>query len=379
MAGRNPPNTPTIILAAGGTGGHIFPAVALAEVLASRGLKPVLVTDHRFHDYTKHGKAEDSIFGSLPILTIRAGGIGKGICRKLTSPFGIALGVVQALAHLRRLKPRAVIGFGGYPSFPTVLAAILRRDVTLIHEQNSVLGKANRVLAPYVHAIAATYADPRYLADAMKPKTSLTGNPVRAALSTLHHVPYPMLEADGMLRILVIGGSQGASVFSDIIPQAIERLSDKLRLRIRIDQQCREGEMETVRARYAAMGLQADIKPFFADVAVRVASAHLVISRAGASSVAELTAAGRPAIFVPLPSATDNHQYFNAEAIEDLGGGWVMAQEAFTAEALAAKLETYLRSPRTLQDAADRMRLLGRPKAAEALADLVMARAKLSV
>lgn len=360
-----------IVLAAGGTGGHIFPAVALAEVLRARGFEPHLMTDHRFHQYNT--SSGDGVLGQIPIHTIRAGALGGGLLRKAKNTLGIAVGVVQAWCLLRRLKPHAVVGFGGYPSFPTMVASILSGQRTIIHEQNSVLGRVNRLLAPRAAVIATSYADTRMMPPSTIGRVRLTGNPVREAVCAIQNVEYPVLAEDGLLRVLVIGGSQGASVFSEVIPEALARLPEGLRARIRLDQQCRAGEIDAVRAKYKAIGMQVDIAPFFVDVAARLAAAHLVICRAGASTVAELMVAGKPAILVPLPIATDNHQYYNAQAIEDTGAGWVVTQQAFTPEALASKIETLMRVPHRLSEAAAAMRLLANANAAQALADEVVA------
>lgn len=362
-------NSKTIILAAGGTGGHIFPAVALAEALRARGFEPHLITDHRFHQYTK---SASGVLAEIPIHTIRAGSLGGGVVKKIKNLFGILLGVIQARALLKKLKPRAVVGFGGYPSFPTMVAAILCREHTIIHEQNSVLGRVNRFLACKVQRIATTYSETRLMPESAKRKVQLTGNPVRAAVMALSGVEYPALAEGGMLRVLVIGGSQGASVFSEVVPAALGLLPPELRARIRLDQQCREAELTTTRAKYAALNMQVDLAPFFADVAARLAAAHLVISRAGASSVAELMVAGKPAVLVPLPIATDNHQYYNATAVEESGAGWVVTQQAFTPESLASRIETLMRVPVRLSEAAANMRKLADGNAAEKLADLVI-------
>ena len=361
----------TVLLAAGGTGGHIFPAVALAEVLLARGYDVQLVTDHRFHQYTGQSKNETAL-AQVPIHTIRASTLKGGLLQKILSLFGIAVGVLQAYRIIRRTQPLAVVGFGGYPSLPTMLAAILARKRTLFHEQNSVLGRVNRLIAPRVTRIATTYRDTQKMPSNARSKVTLTGNPVRAAVCALAGVAYPDLVPDGLMRVLVLGGSQGASVFSGVVPAAMEILPDALRGRIRLDQQCRAGEIDAVRAAYQKLGMQVDLAPFFGDVAARLASTHLVICRAGASTVAELMVAGRPALLVPLPIATDNHQYFNAQAIEDSGAGWVVAQEAFTPQSLAARLETLLRAPQRLSESAAAMHALGTPLAAEILADLVL-------
>ncbi len=365
-------HTGSIILAAGGTGGHIFPAEALAEVLVGRGEQLLFVTDRRFKTY--NSASYQGVIGRIPIHYIHAASLGGGFINKAKSAVGIGIGVVQAMRIIRRSKARMVVGFGGYPSFPTMLAATLLGVPTVIHEQNSVLGKANRFLATRVKRIATTYQPTQRMPKEMKADVVWTGNPIRAAVKALSAVEYPQLRGDGMLKILVIGGSQGASVFSDVVPAAMTLLPEALRARIRIDQQCRAAEIDKTREAYRAIGMEVDLAPFFTDVAARMAAAHLVISRSGASSVAELTAAGRPAILVPYPRATDNHQYFNAQAVEDAGGGWVMAQEGFTPQALAARIETYLTNPSVLTEAAAKIHTLGKPEAASALADVVAGR-----
>lgn len=363
-----------IVLAAGGTGGHIFPAEALAEEMLLRGYEPHLVTDHRFHQYNKN--SAEGVLGRIPIHTITAGSLSGSLLGRAKNALGLLRGTFQARRILNELKPLAVVGFGGYPSFPTMFAATFSKRTTVIHEQNSVLGRVNRLLAKRVTLLATSYHDMQRLPAGVS--TQYTGNPVRSALRSLAQVDYPSLTNDGMLRLLVIGGSQGASVFSRVLPAAMEKLPAHLRARIRLDQQCRAGEIEQVRAAYEAIGMKVDLAPFFTDVAARLAAAHLVISRAGASTVAELMTAGRPAILVPLPQATDNHQYYNAQAIEDVNAGWVVTQDAFTPEQLAAKLETLLLSPERLSACAASMHALGQPYAAAALADTVLRAAGIS-
>lgn len=362
--------TASIVLAAGGTGGHIFPAEALAEVLTQRGELVVFVTDRRFKTYNT--ASYKGVIGMLPIHYIHAASPSGSLLNKIKGAAGIGIGVMQAARILKKHKARVVVGFGGYPSFPTMLAARLLGIPTVIHEQNSVLGKANRFLASRVDTIATTYRVTQRMPRECKAQVVWTGNPIRAAVKALAAVEYPVLRGDGILKLLVIGGSQGASVFSDVVPAAMTLLPPSLRERVRIDQQCRIAELDKTRDAYKAIGMHADLATFFVDVAARLASAHLVIARSGASTVAELTAAGRPAILVPYPKATDNHQYFNAEAVEDAGGGWVMGQEGFTPQALAARIETYLTNPSVLVEAAAKMRMLGKPDAAEALADIIV-------
>jgi UDP-N-acetylglucosamine--N-acetylmuramyl-(pentapeptide) pyrophosphoryl-undecaprenol N-acetylglucosamine transferase len=353
------------ILAAGGTGGHIFPAEALMEELTRRGHEVLLVTDIRYKDYA----ASSILPGNVRI--IRAATMRGGLMGKIASGIEIACGFFQARAILKKVKPHAVIGFGGYPAFPTMLAATRMRLKTVIHEQNSVMGKANAYLASGVHVIATSFPDVIGIEDNNKAKIVLTGNPVRAAVRAIRDMPYPELQQDGILRLLVTGGSQGASIFSTIIPHAIAALPESYRNRIRIDQQCRSADIDAARKLYSQHNVSADLATFFNDIPARLSSAHLVIARAGASSLAELTVAGRPVLLVPYPNATGNHQLFNAKALEDNGGGWVMPQEAFTVAALSARIEAFFGMPATLTKAAEHARSAGHPNAVIDLADTV--------
>lgn len=359
-----------IVLAAGGTGGHIFPAEALAEALQKHSAPCVFITDRRFKQY--NSASYKGVLGTIPMHLIYAGSLGGGVWKKMLGACGILIGIMQAILLLRRIKPKAVVGFGGYPSFPTMMAASILGIETVIHEQNSVLGKANRVLAKRVDYIATTYEHTQKIPRQLKAQVICTGNPVRANIRALGAINYPELKTDGLLKVLVMGGSQGATIFSHILPQAMALLPEPLRARIRLDQQCRVTDIEQVRAAYAALNMQVDLAPFFYDVAVRLAASHVVITRSGASTIAELTVSGRPAILVPYPQATDNHQMYNAMAMEDAGAGFMMHQEGFTAEALAARLEIYLTHPELLPVAAEKSRKLGKPDAAAALAALVL-------
>jgi UDP-N-acetylglucosamine--N-acetylmuramyl-(pentapeptide) pyrophosphoryl-undecaprenol N-acetylglucosamine transferase len=358
-----------VILAAGGTGGHIFPAEALAEVLLAKGERVILVTDSRFAQFKTGALAK------IEKRTIRAGTIGGSFVKKIVGGVYLLMGIMQAKKILRELNPKIVVGFGGYPSFPTVFGAPSLGIPTVIHEQNSVLGRANRLLASRVGRIATSFPDTQMLAEKDKVKLYMTGNPVRTSIRALKDIPYPSVPQDGKMHILVTGGSLGATVFSEIVPGAIAKLPAALRARIRIDQQCREVDIEATREAYAQMGVNADIASFFVDLPARLAASHLIIARAGASTVSELAAAGRPAILVPLPTAMDNHQYYNGHALEAVGGGWVMTQDGFTVDSLAARLETFLTAPATLSKAAENAKQLGSPDAAEKLASLVMSMA----
>lgn len=355
-----------ILLAAGGTGGHVFPAEALAAELLRRGYRLALVTDRR-------GKAYGGTLGELTTWRIRAGGLaGRGVVGLVKGAFDLLLGLVQARRLLKRLRPAAVIGFGGYAAFPTVFAAQQLRIPAALHEQNAVLGRANRAVANGCRRIATSYADVRFLG-ALANRATLTGMPVRPAVAAMRSHAYQPPLAGGPLRLLVLGGSQGARILSEVIPAALARLPADLRERLHVAQQCRPEDLDAVRAAYAGTGIDADLESFFSDVPERLADAHLVICRSGASTMAELTAIGRPAILVPYPHAIDDHQTANAEALDAVGGAIVMPQTGFTAETLAARLDGLLTDPEALADMATRARAAGHPDAAERLADLVAA------
>jgi len=353
-----------IVIAAGGTGGHMFPAQALAGALAERGRDIVLVTDRRGAEYG--GAIADTV------LTVSAGMVsGQGLPGRLMGLGQIAFGAIQAHGMLRRLAPAGVVGFGGYASVPTMLAATRIGLPTVIHEQNAVLGRANRLMAPRVRAIAAAFAETAQLCPADRAKAEHTGNPVRAAIAALAERPYPAPERGGPLSLLVIGGSQGAAVMSEVVPAALAALPAELRARLEVVQQCRADDLDQAHETYRAAGIAAELAGFFDDLPARLAKAQLVIARAGASTVAELTSAGRPAILVPYPSAADDHQSANARAIELAGGGWTMPQPTFTPDALARRIESFLIAPPRLIDAAMKARSIGVPEAATRLADLV--------
>ncbi|MFQ5953907.1 MAG: undecaprenyldiphospho-muramoylpentapeptide beta-N-acetylglucosaminyltransferase [Kiloniellales bacterium] len=361
MSGRRQ----SVVLAAGGTGGHLFPAESLARELMGRGYHLVLVTDRR-------GAGFEGPLGELETHRVHAAGLGgHGVARKAVAFARLGLGTVEAVRLMRRLGPAAAVGFGGYASVPTMLAASLYGAASVIHEQNAVLGRANRLLAPRADKIATSFAEVTHIAPAHRHKVIRTGNPVRAAIAALGDVPYPTLVADGPLSLLVIGGSQGAHVFSTVVPAAIAALPARLRARLRVTQQCRERTLAETRAAYDAIGVEAELAPFFPDVPERLAGAQLLICRAGASTLAEITTAGRPAVIAPYPFATDKHQTVNARALADAGGAWVMPNASFTAEALAQRLESLLTHPQQLAAAARAARALGEPDAAQRLADVV--------
>ncbi len=354
-----------IVLAAGGTGGHVFPAQALASELLRRGRPVVLVTDRRGAGYEKSFPGVD--IQRIPAATFA----GRGTFGKARSLLEIGAGYVAARGVLHRLSPGAVVGFGGYPSLPTMLAATRIGLVTVLHEQNAHLGRVNRFLAPRVTAIATSFPDVAGMRPQDRIKTTLTGNPVREAIAAVRDVPYTPPNGDGAVRLLVLGGSQGATVFSDVVPEALAGLAENVRRRLRVTQQCRAEDIERVREIYGKAAIAADLAAFIEDVPALLGAAHLVISRAGASTVSELAVAGRPAILVPYPHATDDHQTANARALAGAGGGWLMPQAKFTPAACRQSLEALLGDPHTLADMARGARSSGRPQAAAALAGLV--------
>lgn len=353
-----------ILLAAGGTGGHMMPAHALAVELERRGHACLLATDAR-------GGEVPGIFSRMPRHVFDAGRMTGGVLRKLVTTARL-LGNVRRLRRLlREQRPAAVVGFGGYPALSAVLAARLEHAPSILHEQNAVLGRSNRLLARWAARIAVSFERTRRLPRRAQARVVHTGNPVRTEIARLAGEPYPPLDEEHMLRLLVLGGSLGARVLSEVVPDALSLLPPHLRKRLQVSQQCRAEDLERARQRYADAGIAADLAPFFEDVPERLHWAHLVIARAGASTIAELTCAGRPAILVPLPIATDDHQTANTTELTAVGGGWTIPQAEFTASTLAKRVQALARAPETLARAARASKSLGRPDAAIQLADLV--------
>ncbi|MDE2197770.1 MAG: UDP-N-acetylglucosamine--N-acetylmuramyl-(pentapeptide) pyrophosphoryl-undecaprenol N-acetylglucosamine transferase [Rhodospirillales bacterium] len=351
-----------VVIAAGGTGGHFFPAEALAAELVRRGQRVVLMTDAR-----SGGLASGTFEGRERFVLAGAGLAGRGLVRAARAAAALAHGTLQARRILGQLDAACIVGFGGYPSVAPVLASRLlaRRPRVVLHEQNAVLGRANRFLARFADVLALSQAATQRVPAGLA--REVTGNPVRPAIAALCGGGYT--PPDARMNLLVLGGSLGARVFSDVVPPALALLPAALRTRLRVVQQCRAEDLARVGAAYGQSGITADLAPFFADVAARLAAAHLVIGRAGASSVAELGVVGRPAILVPLPGAIDDHQSANARALGD--GAVVVAQRDATAEALAGKIAALLESPPRLAAMAAAAGAHGRASAAAALADLV--------
>ncbi|MDJ0979910.1 MAG: undecaprenyldiphospho-muramoylpentapeptide beta-N-acetylglucosaminyltransferase [Erythrobacter sp.] len=352
------------VLAAGGTGGHLIPAFALASELEARGHHVALITDERGANIP--GKPD-----SVPAHVLPAGRFGKN---PLKWPAGIASvleGRRMALRLFEAFEPSAVVGFGGYPSLPALLAASSAKVPSVIHEQNAVLGRVNRLLAGRVDAIATSYPEVERLKPRFASKTHLVGNPVREEVLALRDQDFPTLTDESLLRVLVTGGSQGARVLSEVVPDGLAMLPPPLRRRLQITQQCRSEDLDGVRERYKAHDIPAELGTYFEDMQERLADAHLFIGRAGASTIAELTAVGRPAILIPLPIATDDHQAANTREVVKAGGARMIRQDNFVPKELAKQIQAMAQKPGSLANAAHGAWNCGRPNAAKDLADLV--------
>ena len=351
------------VLAAGGTGGHLFPAQALAEELNRRGWRVVLATDERGDKYAHDFPAEHRI--PLSAATFRKGdligAVGAGL--------NIVQGVMQARTAFKVLDPAVVIGFGGYPSLPALLAAVTTRRPTIIHEQNAVLGRVNRFLADKVDLVACAFPTLQKAKPRVRARAQVVGNPIRPEIRALMDVPYE--PPTGEIRILVTGGSQGAKLLSELTPLAVANLPDSLRSKLSVQQQTRRENLEDAIKTYKDAVVPAEIAPFFRDMAGRLGRAHLVIGRAGASTCCELAIAGRPSILVPLKTAMDDHQTFNAKLLADAGGAEVAAEDVLTLEVFTRALTTLLSDPQRLARMAEAARSVAVPDAAERLADLV--------
>lgn len=359
-------NRVQILLAAGGTGGHMFPAEALAEVLLKRGCRVDLVTDER-------GRGFGDRLPQVTVHRVAAGGVaGKGIAAKLKGAARLGVGYFQCRSLVKRLDPAVTVGFGGYTSAPPVLVAQQHENRTVLHEQNAVAGRANRFLMRRAARVALSFDYVKFCENLPVGKAVVTGNPVRPAIAALSQKPYRAPTADGPLNLLVFGGSLGARSFSQHIPASLALMSAEVRRRLRIVQQCRAEDLDAAATIYRNAGQEVELRPFFDDMPARLDWAHLVFCRAGASTIAELTAAGRPAVMVPLPHAIDDHQSANARAIEAEGGGWVLTEAAFSPSSVAERLTGFCAAPEKLAQAADKARSLGKRDAAERLADVVI-------
>jgi UDP-N-acetylglucosamine--N-acetylmuramyl-(pentapeptide) pyrophosphoryl-undecaprenol N-acetylglucosamine transferase len=354
----------TALVAAGGTGGHLFPAAAFAGEMRTRGWRVVLMTDARGRRYAD-GFPADAI-EDVPAATIQ----GLNPVRNIRAALTIVRGIAAARATLKALDPAIVAGFGGYPSLPALEAALSQKRPVLIHEQNAVLGRVNRTYAGRVSAVACGFERLDRLPPAALARKIVTGNPVRPAILEARDAPYPAAPPGAPLRVLVTGGSQGARLFGEVTPEAVALLPDDIRARLEVTQQAREEQVAQVRQRYAALKVKAEVEPFFRDMGARLAQAHLVIARAGASTVTELQAAGRPSILIPLAIAADDHQTANAEALTGIGAADAIPEYDFNAGALAALLGRRLADPHDLAVRAAAARASARIDATARLADL---------
>jgi UDP-N-acetylglucosamine--N-acetylmuramyl-(pentapeptide) pyrophosphoryl-undecaprenol N-acetylglucosamine transferase len=358
--------SPLILLAAGGTGGHLFPAEALGVELMKRGLRVRLATDSRALRYS--GLFSREMIDVVPSETVRSRTPWSLAHTGLT----LAAGMVVALRLVRKLRPAAVVGFGGYPTLPPLLAARAVGIPGIIHEANAVLGRANRFLSRRVSAIATSLPGVLDRDPQLSARTTTVGTPMRPAILAAAAVKYAAPDASGPFRLLVIGGSQGARVMADIVPGAIERLEPSLWNRLILTQQVREEDMARVRAVYDPLKIKAELAPFFADLPAKLASHHLVVSRSGAGTVAELGAIGRPSILVPLPGSIDQDQFANAGVLAQVGGALRIPQAEFTSDRLASEISALAAEPARLNAMADAARTVGRLDAAQRMADLVM-------
>lgn len=363
---------PVIMIAAGGTGGHLFPAFALTEELKRRDYEVDLVTDMRADQYGINFPGRR--VHQVPSATLR----GRSPLALLKLVTTLLRGIWRARALLKDTHPSVVVGFGGYPTVPPLLAARLAGVPSLIHDANAVMGRANRLLARFSSIIALTFEKTRYHRKGDHPKTRIVGMPVRDAVLDAVK-PYQTRSGADAFSLLVFGGSQGARVFADIVPEALTGLPQAHRARLKLVQQVREEDIERVSAAYAQSGINAELATFFPDLPQRMANAHLVIGRSGASTVAELTVLGRPAILVPLPHAIDNDQLENATRLQEVGGAWCIEQAEFTPERLRDEIMRLADSPEGISLAAKAALSLGEPKAVARLADEIEELARMRV
>ena len=353
----------TFVLMAGGTGGHLFPAMALAQELRRRGHIVELMTDHRAKSYGGDFPAREIhlIPSATPSL--------RNPIKFLTGGFKIVSGIAVSMGKLRKIRPDAVIGFGGYPTFPPFVAASLLGIPGILHEQNAVMGRANRALVRFADILAMSYEKTKF-ADALTVEKRLTGNPVRDMVRALAGTPYPSLDQDGPIRLVVVAGSQGARAFSDIVPEAVALLPGAVRHRLQIVQQCRSEDLDRVAERYRQLKVNVELATFFTDLPQRIATCHLMICRSGASTIADACVIGRPTILVPLPGSLDADQKNNALVVDAAGGGWIAEQATLSPQSLGTRLTTLLTDPAALKKAAAAARSLGQPSAVERLADV---------
>ena len=355
---------PLIVLTAGGTGGHVYPAEALAEELEKRGYRLMLITDSRGKDNYK-GK-----LGQIKNVAVWSGGIvGKSKLFKIKSLCKTGIGVLQAAWILLKEQPVCVVGFGGYASFPASVAALLSGIDLVIHEQNSVMSRTNRFLSRYASLIAQSFRNVKYAP--LRVKSVLTGMPVRANIAELFGRDYFPRKDTEKMKILVLGGSQGAKVFGEVIPEALKRLDKKYQKQIELHQQCRKGEEQEVVSAFEGTECDVDVRCFFDNMAEMYKNIHLIISRAGASSVSEIAVAGVPSLLIPLPTAADDHQTSNAAEIGNAKAGIVINQKDFNADKLKDILEDLMQDGSKLKKMSDNTKKIAIADAGRRFADAI--------
>ena len=353
-----------VVLSAGGTAGHVFPAAALLKELEIRGLEVKIITDSRGSNWA-------DILNISTNFQIQASGFfGKGVFSKFVGLLKTLFGMFQTIFIIWRLKPALVVGFGGYASIPAILVASFRSIPTVIHEQNSVLGRANRFVAKRVDKIATSYQNVRFLEKTIENKVVFTGMPVRSLVEELRSTEYPVILDSSSLKILIFGGSQGANIFSRVLPESLDRLDVRLRSRIEVIHQCRVEDTDALVSNYRKLGIKYEVSEFFSDLPEKIAQSNLVITRAGSSTLAEITIIGRPAVIVPYPFAVDDHQTTNAKEFESAGGGWLFSNTSFTPKLCAGLLKEVLFDPVILEQKAIRSKNMGQVGAVSRLADL---------
>ncbi len=366
MYDKNKPKK--IALAAGGTAGHLFPALALAKAAESENIASVLFTDARGREWIAASRAPVE---NLRVICAASPGKG-GLWHKIAGIASLGIGFIQAIFYLLREKPGVVVGFGGYASAPTVMAAFILRIPVVVHEQNAILGRANRLCGKFARFIATSFASTQKLTLTQAKKAVLTGNPVRPEFLAVRGVPYSGYDAKENFRLLVIGGSQGAQIFSDTVPRAIKLLPRESQQKLFITQQARRQDLQHANDLYAALSCTYELQPFFADIAEKMKQAHLIVSRSGASSVSEILAAGRPSLLVPYPQAMDDHQSYNAMAAAQANAAQMLAQKDFTPERLAQTLSDCLSFQENLHKLAHNAKENGIPDAAQRLLRLAV-------
>ena len=357
----------TILIAAGGTGGHLFPAEALSIELIKRGYKILFATDKRGEVFFNKSSLKDNDNVNMQLLPSAT--LGRGILGKISALLKIALGVSKSIFLLKKHKVALAIGFGGYPSFPPIFATQLIKTPTIIHEQNAIIGKANATLATKAVAIALTVVNTKGT-DKFKEKSISVGNPVRANILTKKQTPPLALDDDGKLKIFVMGGSQGAKIFGDVIPKALELLPENLKQRIELTMQVRTEQLGEVKTHLEKIGINATLQDFFTDVEAQISNCHLFIGRSGASSIADVTVIGRAAIFVPMQHK-DQQQKLNADVVANTGGAWTMTEDSFIPKSLSDKILEFFEKPEILTKASIKSAKCGKADAAKLLADLV--------